>query len=52
MFDGKNKYSWFTKTPDDLFNELLKPKYYGYGVYAHNLSNFDIIFIFKYISSL
>jgi len=52
MYDGKNKYSWFTNSPKSLFNKLLQPKYYGYSVYAHNLSRFDIIFIFKYIASL
>jgi len=44
MYDGKNIYSWFTKSPENLFNELLQPKYYGYSVYAHNLSHFYIIF--------
>jgi hypothetical protein len=52
MYDGKNKYSWFSENPEELFNQLLQPKYYGYSVYAHNLSNLDIIFIFKYISYL
>ena len=52
MYDGKNKYSWFNKNPEEVFNQLLQSKYYGYSVYAHNLSNFYIIFIFKYISSL
>nr|QWL17552.1 DNA polymerase [Chroogomphus rutilus] len=52
MYDGTNKYSWFTNSPENLFKELLQSKYYGYSVYAHNLSRFDIIFIFKYISTL
>jgi len=52
MYDGKNKYSWFSENPEELFNQLLQTKYYGYSVYAHNLSNLDIIFIFKYISYL
>ena len=52
MFDGKNVYSWFTSSPEGLFNQLLKPKYRGYQVYAHNLSGFDIIFIFKYLGSI
>lgn len=52
MFDGKISYSWFTSSPEKLFNELLRSKYYRYSVYAHNLSRFDIVFLFKYISSL
>jgi hypothetical protein len=52
MFDGTYTYSWFTEFPKSLFSQLLKPKYRGYQVYAHNLSTFDIIFIFKFISSL
>lgn len=52
MYDGNNKYSWFTNKPNNLFKQLLQPKYFDYSVYAHNLSHFDIIFIFKYIANL
>src|ERR1700733_396571 len=52
MYDGKNAYSWFTSTPDLLFKELFKQKYKGYQVYAHNLTNFDLIFILKYLGML
>ena len=52
MFDGVKTYSFFGEDPKPLFDRLLSRKYRGYSVYAHNLSRFDIIFIFKYISSL
>lgn len=52
MYDGKKSYSFFSSSPEQLFQELLKRKYRGYSVFAHNLSRFDIIFIFKYIASL
>jgi DNA polymerase type B, organellar and viral len=38
--------------PIFLFKELLISKYRGYQVYAHNLSRFDLIFLFKTIASL
>ena len=52
MYDGFKSYSWFTESPLQLFNQLLRPKYRNYKVYAHNLSRFDIVFIFKYLSTL
>ena len=52
MYDGKKSYSFFTSDPKPLFDQLLKRKYKGYIAYAHNLSNFDLIFLFKYLSSL
>nr|YP_010977163.1 hypothetical protein UYH45_mgp02 [Daedalea dickinsii]WNZ34368.1 hypothetical protein [Daedalea dickinsii] len=52
MYDGHKSYSWFTDSPEPLFNQLLKRKYKGYHVYLHNLSRFDITFIFKYLSKL
>ena len=54
MFDGVKTYSFFGEDPKPLFNSPkgLSRKYRGYSVYAHNLSRFDIIFIFKYIASL
>jgi hypothetical protein len=52
MFNGKDKLSWFIDSPEDLFKELLRNKYYGYSVYAHNLSRFDLVFLFKYLASL
>ena len=52
MYDGSKTYSWFTDQPYELFNRLLRSKYKGYNVYAHNLSKFDIVFIFKYLSYL
>jgi DNA polymerase type B, organellar and viral len=52
MYDGKDKFSWFSDSPEELFKELLRNKYYDYSAYAHNLSRFDLVFLFKYIASL
>lgn len=52
MFDGQKSYSWFTDSPEQLFKQLLTKKYKNYLVYAHNLSKFDLVFIFKYLSTL
>ena len=48
MFDGKNKYSWFSCNASELFKTILQSKYKNYSaaaqpvaVYAHNLSSFD-----------
>ena len=45
MFDGKKSFSWFTDSPQQLFDTLLNRKYKNYIVYAHNLSRFDVVFI-------
>ena len=50
MFDGKETFSWFSENAIELLEHLLQRKYEGYNVYAHNLSNFDIIFLLKDIS--
>ena len=52
MYDGCKSYSWFTDSPEQLFDRLLTRKYKNYIVYAHNLSRFDVVFIFKYLSTL
>ena len=52
MYDGTNKYSFCGSSPEPLFDQLLQIKYRGYIVYAHNLSGFDINYLFKYIASL
>ena len=52
MYDGYKSYSFFSESPELLFKQLLRRKYRGYTVYAHNLSRFDIIFLFKYIANL
>lgn len=52
MYDGVNSYSWFTDSPEELFNQILRAKYKNYIAYAHNLSRFDVVFIFKYLSTL
>jgi len=31
MFDGKDKFHRFTNSPEDLFKELLRSKYFGYS---------------------
>ena len=49
MYDGNKSFSWFSETPEQLFDQLLQRKYKGYQIYAHR---FDIIFIFKYLSTL
>ena len=52
MYDGNKTYSWFSKDAKPLFDMVLRPKYKGYQIYAHNLSRFDIIFLFKDIADL
>ena len=52
FYDGKIKKSFFTESPKELFVALLRRKYRGYTVYAHNLSKFDLIFMFKYLAKL
>ena len=52
MYNGNKTFSWFSDNPKPLLDEILKPKYSGYQVYAYNLSMLDIIFLFKYIASL
>jgi hypothetical protein len=52
MFDGIKSYSFFSESPKPLFDLILKAKYKGYQAYAHNLSRFDIIFIFNYFYQL
>jgi hypothetical protein len=58
LYNGKKSFSWFAdiKNPksavDSLFEELLRPKYKGYQLYAHNLSGFDINFIWEKLAIL
>lgn len=52
FYDGKIKKSFFTESPKELFDALLRRKYRGYTVYAHNLSKFDLIFLFKHFAKL
>ena len=62
VFDGKNFKNFFitdycsTHNNDDIGNMvnsvliyLIQPKYNNYKIYIHNLSNFDGIFLLKYI---
>uniref|UniRef100_A0A896Z1E1 Probable DNA polymerase n=1 Tax=Coniophora olivacea TaxID=85977 RepID=A0A896Z1E1_9AGAM len=52
FYDGVNKYSFFEKEPTNLFKTMLLSKYRGKTVYAHNLSRFDIVFLFKHLAKL
>lgn len=52
FYDGVNKYSFFEKEPTNLFKTMLLSKYRGRTVYAHNLSRFDIVFLFKHLAKL
>jgi hypothetical protein len=62
VFDGKNFKNFFitdyssTDNNDDIgnmvnsvLNYLIQPLYNNYKIYIHNLSNFDGIFLLKYI---
>uniref|UniRef100_A0A896YUJ2 DNA polymerase n=1 Tax=Coniophora puteana TaxID=80637 RepID=A0A896YUJ2_9AGAM len=46
FYDGTDKFTWFDKNADSLFEHILSSKYRGYTIYAHNLSRFDIVFLF------
>jgi hypothetical protein len=54
FYDGKKSYKFYlTKYNNseemllDCINSMLDPKYYGYTVYIHNLSKFDVYFIHR-----
>jgi len=59
IYDGITHYSFYLpdyKNKLEMFNSalniLLYPKYNGYKIYVHNLSNFDGIFLMKYFINL
>ena len=66
MYDGCTTKKWFIEsapgsnpTTGDaeamvmaFFKELLQPKYANHLIYAHNLSRFDLTFIFRVIAKL
>ena len=54
FYDGnRNKVStWFTDKSNDFFDLILTRKFTGYTIYAHNLSRFDVVFLFKNIAEL
>jgi len=59
FYDGKNFLSFYLSDYNsveqmmlDCLKSILKRKYKGYNVYAHNLGKFDIIFLFKYLLKL
>jgi hypothetical protein len=59
FYDGKNFFSFYLSDYNsveqmmlDCLKSILKRKYKGYNVYAHNLAKFDIIFLFKYLLKL
>jgi hypothetical protein len=58
-YNGENykifKINDFNNQDDLMHNvllSLLKPEFYGYTIYIHNLSNFDGIFLFRSITQL
>lgn len=61
-FDGKLSHSFFLtdySSSDSMLEScilaeptILKPKYNGYKIYVHNLSNFDSIFLMKILVKL
>lgn len=59
LFDGKNLWSYFVndfesdnKMIEEALKSLFKRRYQGYKVYLHNFSDFDSIFIMKYLCNL
>ena len=59
FYDGENFFSFYLSDYNsveemmlDCLKSILKRKYKGYSVYAHNLGKFDIIFLFKYLLKL
>lgn len=59
IYDGKKVNNYFLsdfKNPEDMIltaiSSILIRKYNGYNIYIHNLANFDIIFLFKYLIKL
>ena len=59
MDDGQDYYTFYItdfNSPELLLTAttkvLINPKYNSYNVYIHNFSNFDAIFLFKYILNL
>jgi hypothetical protein len=58
-YDGINKYYFYVTEFKDhnhmiytVLSSLLKPKYSGYNVYVHNLSNFDGIFLLNNLANI
>lgn len=54
FYDGLTNTSstWFDDNPSGLFNHLLSRRFRGYTIYAHNLSRYEIVFLFKYLSAI
>jgi len=59
FYDGKNLFSFYLSDYTSVeqmilecLQSILKRKYKGYSVYAHNLGKFDIIFLLKYLVKL
>jgi hypothetical protein len=59
IFDGINHYNFFivdfknvAEMINSALNQLLNPMYHNYKIYVHNLSNFDGIFLLKYLVNL
>jgi DNA polymerase family B len=59
FYDGKNFFSFYLSDYNSVeemmlecLKSILKRKYKGYNIYAHNLAKFDIIFLLKYLLKL
>jgi hypothetical protein len=59
FYDGKNFFSFYLSDYNSVeemmlecLKSILKRKYKGYTIYAHNLAKFDIIFLLKYLLKL
>jgi len=59
IWDGEKDYTFYFmdySSPDNLLEAVIQclvdPKYNGWKVYVHNLSEFDGIFLFKHILNL
>jgi hypothetical protein len=59
IYDGKNKMSFFLsdyKNSEELIiaalKSLMRRKYDKHQVYIHNMANFDIMFLLKYLAKL
>lgn len=52
FYDGEEEYSWLENNAMNLFKHILRRKYDGYQVYAHDLDKFDIVFLLEDLAKL
>lgn len=59
IYNGLDHFNYFISdfnSVDEMMNtaliKLIDPKYHNHKIYVHNLSNFDGIFILKYLLRL